>query len=72
MPGGKIKLGYTGAMTDTSTQLDAKMSFELPDPEDLDPRMAREVDNLRGMTPMLSAVSVVIKADRTGPCSENG
>lgn len=69
MPGAKLKLAYTGAMTETATEIEAKMSFVLPDADDVDPRMAAQVSQLKQVAPVLDAVSIVINAERMGDCS---
>lgn len=70
MPGGEVKLVYSGAMSETDTVLDAKLAFDFSGvSDDIDPRAAADIERIKQSTEMLEAVSVVITATRTGDCT---
>lgn len=69
MPGGKVKLAYTGTVSATESVIDTKMGFEMPDPSEMPAKMAEEMEQLKKAQPLLNAVSVIITAKRTGDCT---
>lgn len=67
-PGGSLKLAYTGDMTDTTTHLDTKMSYDIKITNEMRERDPEGARALEQGGPMLKAITVTIDAKRLGDC----
>lgn len=68
-PGGKFRITYAGAMTETTTELDMQMHFEFEMSDEMRAQNPEAAKNFERFKPMMEAVKIVAKAERIGDCS---